>query len=393
MGITRQVLTGSRNKDVLATRAATNYLIETPSGVKYRVFSDSPSSDVYFIKSTNNGFTWNDPVLVSSAITCTYLTVWYDRWSGINGDLIHCAYIDDTNDIVLYRNINAGSSDALSTEYTIWDFTSQAAGGCLSLTRTRGGNLICGMTVDAGVENFAKKSTDVGVNWTDIAALGEAINDQVILLPGFAADNQDAIAIFWDATASELSRKLYDDSANSWGESSIATSMTMIASSTSYPHFAAAVDITNSQILLVAWSNVDTLNADLRCWKITESEITEVTNVVLNSTDDQGFCSIGIDTNTNYWYVFYGGKSDGSEVYPAVNIYYKVSMDAGVNWGSETQLTNAVIQVLKSIISCPRFINKFSVLVVCNNSTLTTLYDEYIFIDDYIPKTTGNIGG
>jgi len=168
-----------------------------------------------------------------------------------------------------------------------------------------------------------------------------ATQDQVILVPGWAADNQDMMCFFWDASADEISRKVYDDSLDSWAETSIAGSMVDQASTTAFPHYAAAVDITNSRNLLVAWSAVDTANADLRCWHITEAAITEVTNVVLNSVDDQGLAAISIDEDTQAWFVFYAGKSDGSETFPtSLNVYYKVSTDGGSTWGSENILTS-----------------------------------------------------
>ena len=183
--------------------------------------------------------------------------------------------------------------------------------------------------------------------------------DQMILLPDYdAADTQDIMAIFWDASADEISRKLYDDSANSWAEASIATSMTELGTGTAFANFAVAPDPTNTRHVLVAWSATDTLNADLRCWTIDAGAITEVTNVVLNSTDDQGLCAVGIDTVTGYWHAFYGGKSDGSETWnTALNIYTKVSRDAGTTWGPETKMTTGTADTatLRHLFTCPRF--------------------------------------
>ena len=114
------------------------------------------------------------------------------------------------------------------------------------------------------------------------------------------------------------------------------------------------MDITNSRNLLVAWSAVDTLNADLRCWHVTESAITEVTNVVANSTDDQGLAAISIDTATQCWTVSYFGKSDGSETWSTdVNLYSKISKDSGSTWGSETKLSSSVFNV-RGLFNCPR---------------------------------------
>jgi hypothetical protein len=279
--------------------------------------------------------------------TTTALSVWYDRWSNISAGLIHLAYQESVTDDTFYRTINTESSDALSTQTVILLGTSTAAGGAVSICRSRGGNVYCATMIDAGAEGGFLRLPNANVPngaW-DVAraTVWEAVTqDQIILVPGWAADNQDMMAFFWDASANEISRKLYDDSANTWAETSIATSMTDLAASTAFPNYAAAVDITNSRNLLVAWSAVDTLNADLRCWHITESAITEVTNVVVNSTDDQGLCGICIDTINGVWWVVYGGATAGGETWlTSINLYCKGSTDSGTTWSPETALTDS----------------------------------------------------
>lgn len=352
-------LVASTNSGMVAG-AGTNYVVITPSGVIYLVFASitttATSNGVAFTKSTDGGLSWSVPTVVSTLTSIVNLSVWYDRWSGISGDLIHCAYSHSGVDDTTYRSINAASSDTLSAETTIFAGASTANGGALSIVRAIGGNLYCKTMIDAGVEGGFYRSVDVGANWTsrtDTEAL--ATTDQWILMPGWAADTQDIMAFFWDASADEISRYVYDDSANSWAETSIAASMVDLAATTSFPHFASAVDITNSQNLLGAWSATDLANADLRLWKITESAITEVTNVVLNSVDDQGYVGLSIDTTTEDWYVFYFGKSDGSELFATgVQLYYKKSTDDGATWGSETQVNPGSYPGTTCLFACPR---------------------------------------
>jgi hypothetical protein len=326
--------------------------------VLYNVFVDS-FADVLFCKSSDGGLTWTEPVTVFAG-SATALAVWYDKWSGLAGGLIHMAYIESGTDDTLYRTINTESSDALSTQTVIFLGGTTATGGALSICRARGGNVYCATMIDAGAEGgfFRLPNANVPNGAWDAArtTVWEAVTqDQCILVPGWAADNQDIMAFFWDASASEVSRKLYDDSANSWAETSIATGMTANAATTAFPHFAAAVDIANSQNLLIAWSNVDTLNADLRAWKVTESAITALTDVVTNSTDDQGLAALGIDTNSGDLYAFYAGKTDGSETWQtSVNVYMKVSTDDGATWGAETLVT-LIPRNIRHIETAPRF--------------------------------------
>lgn len=336
--------------------AGTNYLVETPSGVLYYFYIDN-LSDIVYQKSTDRGFNWSARVVVFAG-TATNFALWYDRWSDIAAGLIHCAYSESATDDTLYRSVDTENSDTLGTQTVIFAGASTASGGMLSITRARGGNLYCRTVIDAGAEGGFFRSTDVGGTWAS-RTVNEALatTDQMILLPGFAADNQDIMGFFWDASANEISRQLYDDSANTWAETSIAASMTDTVATASFPHFAAAVDLTNSRNLLAAWSAVDLVNSDLRVWHVTESAITEVTNVVTDSTDDQGLCAIGIDVNdANTWYVFYAGASDGSETWnTAVALYYKMTKDAGTTWSSE-QAVGTPATTKNWMAACPRFI-------------------------------------
>lgn len=347
--------------------AGTNYIVQTLSGDLYCIYPQI--TGLVYRKSTDGGVSWGAPVdiMATTSRVITQVSIWYDRWSGIAGGLIHVAYTNTATDDTEYRSIDTENSDTLSSETLIFTpGASTALGGALSITRARGGNLYCKTMIDAGGEGGFFRSTDVGATWgarTDSEAM--ATTDQWILLPGWAADNQDIMMFFWDASADEISRVLYDNSGDAWAETSIAGTMVDQAATTSYSNISAAVDITNSRNLLAAWSAVDLANADLRVWHVTESAITEVTNVITNSTDDQGMCAIGIDTDTQDWYVVYGGATGGAETFAtALNFYYKISTDDGATWGSET-LLNSEDGIIAGSQSClfmtPRFATNFSV--------------------------------
>jgi len=243
--------------------AGTNYTVQTPGGVRYQV-GINENGDVFFVKSVDGGLTWSNQTIVLAGTAVT-LSIWYDRWSGIAAGLIHCAYTESVGSDTLYRTINTESADALSTQTTIFAGASSAGGGMLTIARARGGNVYCRTCIDAGVEGGFLRLPNANVPngaWDAARTIDEALatTDQMILLPGWAADNQDMMAIFWDASADEISRKLYDDSLNSWAETSIAVSMVDQVATTAFPHFDAAVDIANSRNVVVAWSAVDLVN-------------------------------------------------------------------------------------------------------------------------------------
>jgi len=381
----------------LGIGAPTQYLVQTPTGVLYHVYIDF-ASDVSFKKSSDGGLNWSNPTIVYAG-TVTGLSIWYDRWSDISAGLIHLAYTHTTSHDTFYRTINTESSDALSTETTIFAGTSAvAAGSSLSICRARGGNVYCRTCIDAGAEGGFFRLPNANVPngaWDAARTINEALAtlDMAILLPGWAADNQDMMLIFWDVSANEISRQLYDDSANSWAETSISGSMVDVTPSLGgFPHFSAAVDIANSRNILIAWNGVDTANADLLGWTVTESAITAfTTSVVLNGTDDQGLCAITIDLQTGYWWAFYAGKSDGSETWgTAVNIYYKYSTDSGATWSAENLLTLAAYNVF-SLHSCPRlYLGSPPVLRGVNVATFN--YPQTINIQVALPTAKYQLG-
>lgn len=359
-----------------------NHVIETPTGVHYIVYINS-ANDPVFVKSLDFGLTWGAETSLET-IECNQLTVWYDRWSGINAGLIHVAFTDLVTDDVFYRTIDTENSDTLGTKRTVFLGGTASALSSLSISKMIGGNIIVVGAIDQATEPLARKSTDGGANWTDISSVYEAVNDAIIMLPGWGADNQDGMAFYWDYDANEISVKYYDDSGNSWSETSLATSMLKSTTSDSFGHFQASVDLTNSQNLLVAWSAIDTANADLRCWKVTQSAQTELTNVVLNSTDDQTFACISI-LGTD-WYCFYCGSSDGTEdVNANLRLYMKKSTDGGSTWGSETKLSNIQLPPVKYVFTKPIAYKNYGAACLC-------LYALIYNTSLAIPRTTFQFG-
>jgi len=320
------------------------YKVRTASAV-YAFYISGADNGLYWVKSTDNEITWSDPVIVSLTGANQGFAIWYDKWTpGNTGTIIMIVYFESSSDDVFSKTLDT-NGDTLGSEITVFagTSTSTVANTCIAVTRMIGGNYLCMFDIDGGTEVGTYRSTDAGATWGARSNTGGTEGaDYFLLAPGFGADTQDAICIFWDRSADELSRKLYDDSGDSWSESSIATSMVDIASSTASPHFSITVHDTLNKICLAAWNNRDTALQDLRFWTIDESAITEGTNVVANGTDDQTLCALALDSATDDLYCFYGGKSDGSEtVGTSINIYYKISTDDGATWGSETQLTQA----------------------------------------------------
>jgi hypothetical protein len=337
-----------------------NWLVRVASGDLYFFFIPQDLR-LYYAKSIDSGVVWGTPVVVYNVVATNMVGVWYDRWTdAASGDVIHIAFCETGTDDIHYRSLTV-TTDTLGSDVVVFAGTSvvTATGDCmLSITKARGGNLYIGFDMDGGAETGFYRSTDSGATWGARTDLNEVTSDYYVLVPGFAADNQDIMAIYWDRSADEISRKVYDDSANSWAETSIAGTMADVNSLTDGQQLGIATDLANSRIFLAAWSGRDTVNADLRFWHVSESAITEQTNVVLNSGDDQAMCTVALETDTGDIYVFYGGKSDGSEEATGtsvLNIYYKVSTDDGATWGAETKLNTSPVAQYTFLTCTPRF--------------------------------------
>jgi hypothetical protein len=306
------------------------------AGSRY-VFNLNSSSDLVYRKSTDRGRSWAAPVLIHSA-SLVRISIWFDRWTpGNSGTIVHIWDIDTTTDDVFYFSL-ALSTDTLGNAgvgVTVFNGVSATTDTQLSGAKSRGGNLLVAFNIDGGTELGTYRSTDAGATWGARADANEVAIDFYLMFPGNAADNQDMELVYWDVSANEISLKSYDDSANSWSETSISTGMTSVAQTTSYSQMAGAVRASDGHILLAAWSQPDNAASDLRAWDINGSgSITAKTDVVTNSDD----CVLALVSISPTGTVFctYAGKSGGSETaYTALGIYQKASTDGMASWGTE----------------------------------------------------------
>lgn len=362
--ITSSVMLAQTTGLVQFNGGGTQYVVSASNGALYAFYVDT-ASDIQYKRSFNNGTTWSTASTFSGAQTITQLSVWYDGWSGINDGHIHVAWVDSVLDDVVYKRLNTvgnTTSSAVSASTAL----STATNGALSICRARGGMLYIAWNIDGGTETFFVTSSNTGSTWGTGSNPNEATTDSYILMPGYNADANDMHLYFWDHSANEISVKRYDASANSWAETSITASMVEQLQSVAFPHFAAFPDLDNSRNVLAAWSAVDTANARLSCWTVDDTTSTKLTDIVPLSVDDQGLVALGVDKGVtpNVWYAFYGGKTDGSEVYLTnIHIYYKTSSDAGSTWGSETRLTDPNISTdITWMVCTPIFNTQFNVL-------------------------------
>ncbi|KKM82271.1 hypothetical protein LCGC14_1321200, partial [marine sediment metagenome] len=193
------------------------------------IFYVDGSADLVYQKTTDGGATWATAVSVKTG-TLIKVSVWYDKWTpGNAGTLIHIAYTEADGDDLLYRNLDT-LDDSLSTEVTVFTGASFTDGnwdtGAVDIVRARGGNLYIGFWGDAGGEFGFYRSTDTGATWTSRAQLADGNEaDGILLMPGDETDKDDIWCIYWDRSDNALSLKVYDNSGDSWSESTIVGSV------------------------------------------------------------------------------------------------------------------------------------------------------------------------
>lgn len=300
---------------------------------------------LHFKKTTDGGASFGTEQDVTS-MNGVGFGLWYDRWTSgdTTGNNIYivdedgagqCAFtvMDTTDDsFSLFQTIvSFGTTDLQDT------FDTQQ----VSITKARGGNLYAAFGANNSALNFFgqrfSRSTDGGTTWETRAQLIETNSttalDAIILIPGNETDDQDIWAAYWDRTASEISLKVYDDSANSWSETSIATGMTLHGSG-QLRNWQATTRHSDDHMILIAGTNTGQSTDDGRVWDINGSgSITEKANVFTNESNHIGVHIMCNQQNDDLYAGFFGS---GAEVFATLSVYYRISSDGGDTWGSVT---------------------------------------------------------
>ena len=315
----------------------------TSATVGYVIYEDS-EYDIKYRKTSDGGATWGDAQNIRTGSVFTF-DCWADwQTSGDTGTKIHIVYMDGDTDDVRYCYLNT-STDTVGGDDLIEHcpgdngdilFSSSRCEQSISITKTRGGKIAVAYHyydfLNAGYTKFlmsADGDTWIGKNYPyeDVN-----YNDYLLLFPANLADADDLWALFWDTSASEISLKTFDYSADSWSEASIASSM---AYSSKYLQMDGAVRFSDGHLIVAAWSQYDNAASDLKVWDITDaSTITAKTNIITDEAESF-LASVFINQNTNDIYVTY---VSGLAAQSSVQVFYQKSTDGGANWGGETAM-------------------------------------------------------
>lgn len=316
---------------------------DTPTGLKYK-------------KTTDGGATWGSPVNVMTGVATGGYDIHPDwHTSGDSGTKIHIWAFSTGLDDVLYWTLET-ATDTLSSPVTVFTGVSAAVvrGSFVSGAKMRGGNLYCAFQLDAGGEFGFCRSTDAGANWTNRAALVEALNDQCYLFPGNAADANDCWALYHDASTDELTLKVHDDSADTNSESAvIATMVDNTDVSAGRYGFDGAIRHSDGHLIAAVVTERDTATADFRVFDINGTgSIVEKTAIATN-IDDLYYPQVYI-TTAGHIYIAYVGKRDGSETLDtSAGVYYVLSTDGGATWSAGDTAYSAAVSDWRHAMCAP----------------------------------------
>lgn len=307
----------------------------TTATVGYFFYTDA-NSDFAYRKTTDGGLTWGSAVLVSGAETIVGYDVWYDQWTpGDTGRLIHIWFFGTTGDDIIYRALNT-TNDTLTSAVTVFNGATAVAGRgtFVSGAKMRGGNLYCCFDIDAGAETGTYRSTDNGATWASRTNLIEATLDQALVFPANVADPNDAWFLYYDASATAVTLKEHDDSANTNAES--ATIVTATAGATDLTgqyNWCGSIRHSDGHLITGIWTERDSATGDFRLFDVASTTSFPELTALATDKDDSYYPSMFIDQRTDNIYVAYIGNTDGSETLDTTaSVYTAVSNDRGTTW-------------------------------------------------------------
>lgn len=313
----------------------------------------SPTQGTAFIAtrpriSIDGGATWNNgtetPAHEAGPFGC-----WFDRQTpGNNGTKVHFIWVLDpgggAGEDVRYANYDIATGTWSSPVELVSNHSQLSTTSVAFCAVTRSGNIVVGYCDPNSGLSAAWKSTNGGVSFTSIANPFESNAGDLVLgaCPNTGDDN-DAAILFWDISADAVSVKMYDDSANTWTETAISSSMIDTAGGAERDwkeHWSASTRLSDGHTLLAAWNQVDNAGADLQTWDLTLASIaaptvTAKTNVVSNLAESGGV-SLFIDQVTDDVYAAY---CKGGTWQATTDVVYRKSTDDMGTWGAEVAIS------------------------------------------------------
>lgn len=288
-------------------------------------------------KTVNGGKEWGPPYTVAVTDGTTAAAVWYDQWTpgDTTGTKIHISFSDDRTDDYYYSYFDTATDRPSPPRVVILGTViTELSVGVPGITKGASGNLFLSGNFNTTAGGLVAKSTNGGDTWTGItpASWSSAALDQIQLLP--LIDDNDVIAIRTDTANNDIDYRIYDEVGDAW-----AGSWTTIASLTenaTYDQwFSATLRKSTADIYLAFANNIANAANDIGFWSFDDSSRswTQGADVYTNSATVMMPVPLVNEGNGDI-YVGYLSGTLGA----AMNVYYKKSIDGGVNWSNESNI-------------------------------------------------------
>lgn len=254
-------------------------------------------------------------------------TGWSKPLIAANGYMVHVVWYDDRNgnsEIYYKRSTDGGINWGIDSRLT------NAAGESSSPSIAVSGQNIhisWNDARDGNREIYYKRSTDGGTNWgTDTRltnASGESASPSLII-------SGSSVHIVWFDNRDgnhEIYYKRSTDGGTTWGSD---TRLTNASGESQYPSIAVS-----GQVLHLCWNDMRDGNYEIYYKKSIDGGTSWGTDTRL--TNNSAYSNISsISVSGEFVHVVWGDLREPNE-----EIYYKRSIDGGITWGADTRLTNS----------------------------------------------------
>jgi len=287
------------------------------------------------------------------------IAVWFDQETpGDTGTLLNIFWLDSDGGDAHYRtyDISDASLGTLRTlDASVVGISETETENKCALTKTVGGNLLAAWLTPSEIE--VMRSTDSGANWTDQTDVHEAATeeDSIMFFPANTADNDDAVAVYWDMSADIITFKMYDDSANagagSWTETSSVLTAMVDDIANGHGGMDCAVRHSDKFVLCAAHSNNNNSTDDLKTFSIDPSVISSPTTAVhgdvYTNVDEGGEACVFINQQNDDVYVAWLGSN--TTWHTTVDAVYDKSTDDMATWVGESVYSEGTADDLRDI--------------------------------------------
>ena len=269
---------------------------------------------------------WQPDVRLTTSSADSNLSLNNARCIAANGSIVHIVYYDyrDGNNEIYYKR----SSDNGISWATGLRLTNNSTESVFPSIAVSGSNVhvVWEDYRDGNLEIYFKRSTDGGLSWGTDTRLTN--NSASSFNPSVAVSGSNVHVVWWDYRDGnyEIYYKRSTDGGFSWGSDARLTNYT---ATSAYP----SISVSGTNVHVV-WFDERDGNREIYYKRSTDGGVNWGTDKRL--TNNSAFSSYpSISVSGSNVHVVWADYREGND-----DIYYKRSADEGLNWGTDTRLTN-----------------------------------------------------